>query len=82
MVPNLGCWPACFAGARELDGQSTLQNRALALLAGLALADLQEGSAGSGLEDLTDTLVGTGRALQVLVGTNLLADLLTLHKAR
>ena len=82
MVPNLGCWPACFARARALDGQSTLQDRALALLAGLALADLQEGSAGSGLEDLTDTLIGTGRALEVLVGTNLLADLLTLHRAR
>jgi hypothetical protein len=63
---------------RALDGRGSLQDRALALLAGLALADLQEGSTGSGLEDLTDTLVGTGRALEVLVGTNLLADLLTL----
>jgi hypothetical protein len=56
----------------------SLQDGALALLAGLALADLQEGSTSSGLEDLTDTLVGTGRALKVLVSTNLLADLLTL----
>lgn len=56
----------------------SLQNRALALLAGLALADLQEGSTSSGLKDLTDTLVGTSRALKVLVSTNLLANLLTL----
>lgn len=78
MFPNLGCWSGCFARAGALHGRGSLQDRALALLAGLALADLEEGSAGSGLEDLTDTLVGTGRALEVLVGTNLLADLLTL----
>lgn len=78
MFPNLGSWSVCFARAGALDGRGSLQDRALALLARLALADLEEGSAGSGLEDLTDTLVGAGRALEVLVGTNLLADLLTL----
>lgn len=30
-------------------------------------------------ENLTDTLVSLCRALEVLVGANLLADLLTLH---
>jgi len=34
--------------------------------------------AGSVLENLTDTLIGLGRALEVLVGTDLLANLLTL----
>lgn len=38
----------------------------------------QEGGAGGGLEDLPDTLVGPGRALQVLVGADLLANFLTL----
>lgn len=32
------------------------------------------------LKHLADTLVGLGRALEVLVGTNLLADLLTLFR--
>jgi hypothetical protein len=51
---------------------------ALATLALLAGAGLKQSRAGGGLEDLADTLVGTGRALEVLVGTDLLADLLTL----
>ena len=43
-----------------------------------SLATRQQGSPSSVLEDLPDTLVGLGRALEVLVGTNLLANLLTL----
>lgn len=39
----------------------------------------QESSARSVLKYLPDALVGLGRALKVLVGTDLLADLLTLH---
>ena len=38
----------------------------------------EECGAGSVLKHLADTLVGLGRALEVLVGTDLLADLLTL----
>jgi hypothetical protein len=38
----------------------------------------QEGSAGGSLEDLANTLVGSRRALEVLVGTDLLANFLTL----
>lgn len=38
----------------------------------------EEGGAGRVLEDLTDSLVGLRRALEILVCTNLLADLLTL----
>jgi hypothetical protein len=45
--------------------------------AGLGLLR-QQGSARSMFEHFTDTLVGLCRTLQVLVGTNLLADLLTL----
>lgn len=58
----------------------TLQNQALLLAALLATAgsSLEQSRTGSGLKDLADTLVGTGRALKVLVGTDLLADLLTL----
>ena len=48
-----------------------------ALLAASALSG-QESSTGSGFEDFTDSLVGLGRAFQVFVGTNLLANLLTL----
>ena len=40
----------------------------------------QQGCAGSSLEHFTHTLVGAGRALQVFVGTDLLADLLALHE--
>jgi len=38
----------------------------------------QESGSGRVLEHLADALVGLGRALEVLVGANLLADLLTL----
>lgn len=38
----------------------------------------QEGSPGGSLEDLADTVVGSCGALQVLVGTDLLPNLLTL----
>jgi hypothetical protein len=48
----------------------------------LCLLGLQQGRTGGGLEDLTDTLVGPGGALQVLVGTDLLADFLALQKTR
>jgi hypothetical protein len=62
-------------------GWCSLQKQALALLAGLlAGAGLEQSRAGGRLEDLADTLIGTGRALEVLVGTDLLADLLTLLK--
>jgi hypothetical protein len=58
----------------------SLQNQAAALLAAsLALDSLQEGSTSGSLEDFTDTLIGAGRALKVLVGTDLLADFLTLE---
>ena len=59
-----------------MKGDSTsLQDSALLL----ALARLgQKSSAGGCFEDLTDTLVGTSRALEVLVGADLLADFLTL----
>ena len=56
-------------------GKTSLQDGAL-LLALVSLG--QEGSPGGSLEDLTDTLVGSCRALEVLVGTDLLANLLTL----
>jgi hypothetical protein len=48
-------------------------------VAALAAAAGQESSAGCVLKHLADTLVGLGRALEVLVGANLLADLLTLE---
>jgi hypothetical protein len=53
-----------------------LQNEALVLLAATLLGE--EGSAGRVLEDLTDSLVGLCRTLEILVCTDLLADLLTL----
>lgn len=55
-----------------------LQDKALVLLAAAATLARQESSTGGVLEHLADTLVGLGRALEVLVGANLLADLLTL----
>lgn len=56
----------------------SLQNRALALLAAPLAAARKQSGAGGVLKHLADTLVGLGRALEVLVGTNLLADVLTL----
>lgn len=47
-------------------------------MAALAAAAGEESGACGVLENLADTLVGPGRALEVLVGTDLLADLLTL----
>lgn len=55
-----------------------LQDAALLVL-GAATAR-EQSSAGGVLEDLVDALVGLGGALEVLVGTNLLADLLTLFR--
>lgn len=52
-----------------------LENQALLLL--LASAR-QKGGAGSVLEDFSDTLTSLGRALEVLVGTDLLTNVLTL----
>lgn len=68
-----------FARARpqqlvRLENQATLAR----LAASLALSGLQESSTSGSLEDFADTLVGAGRALEVLVGANLLADFLTL----
>lgn len=39
----------------------------------------KKGGTSSGLEDLTDTLVGPGRAFEVLVRSDLLANFLTLR---
>lgn len=52
-----------------------LQNQALLALTTLAG---EQCGAGSGLENLTHAMVGLGRALEVFVGTDLLADFLTL----
>ena len=56
----------------------SLQNAALLVL-GAATARKQS-SAGGVLENLVDAFVGLGRALEVLVGTNLLANLLSLFQ--
>lgn len=57
--------------------RGSLQDQALLAALGLLLG-LQQGCAGGGLEDLTDTLICASRALKILVGANLLADFLTL----
>lgn len=54
---------------------ASLQDQALLVLLLLG----QERGAGSGFEDFADTFVGLGRALEVLVGADLLADFLTLE---
>jgi hypothetical protein len=56
-----------------------LENQAL-LVALASAASREESSASSVLEHLTNALVGLGRALEVLVGANLLTNLLTLFK--
>jgi hypothetical protein len=56
-----------------------LQDKALGVVLLASLAG-QESRSGRVLEHLTDALVGLGRALEVLVGANLLADLLALFK--
>jgi hypothetical protein len=55
-------------------GPARLQDQAL-LAAATPLLSWGEGSTGSVLKDLTDTLVGLGRALDVLLGTDLVLDL-------
>lgn len=69
-----------FARARPPQQLIRLENQAALarLAASLALNGLQESSTSGSLEDFTDTLVGAGGALKVLVGTDLLADFLTL----
>lgn len=57
-----------------------LQDAALATALRLLSAARHEGGTGGVLEDLTDTLVGAGRAFEVLVGADLLTDLFTLNK--
>lgn len=52
-----------------------LQNQALLALSTLAG---EQSSTGGGLEHLTHAVVGLGRAFEILVGTDLLADFLTL----
>ena len=59
---------------------SPLQDAALATALLRLSAARHEGGTGGVLEDLTDTLVGAGRAFEVLVGADLLTDLLTLDK--
>lgn len=61
-------------GAQEV--RDPLQDQALVLC--LATFPLQQGSASGVLKHLPDALVGLGRALEVLVRTNLLADFLAL----
>lgn len=53
-----------------------LQDAALLVLG--AAAARQQGGTGGVLENFADALVGLGRALEVLVGADLLADFLTL----
>ena len=65
--------PGC--GGRKKDPESAdLHNHALLLL----LFPCEQGSAGSMLEHFSDTLVGLGGALEILLGTNLLSDVLGL----
>lgn len=75
---NAGSSRSTYACA-PLRGASRrpLQNKTL-LVALAALAAGQQGSPSGVLKHLTDTLVGLGRALEVLVGRDLLTDLLTL----
>ena len=56
-----------------------LQNQAFLALSGPAG---QQGGTSSGFEDFADPLVGLGRALEIFVGTNLLANFLTLNDSR
>jgi hypothetical protein len=63
-----------------MDGRkdrTCLQNKAL-LVALAAAGAGHEGGAGGVLKDLTDTVAGSGRALQILVGTDLLSNSLSL----
>lgn len=63
-----------------MDGRkdkTSLQNKAL-LVAALAAGARHEGGTSGMLKDLTNTVAGSGRALQVLVGTDLLSNGLSL----
>jgi hypothetical protein len=57
-------------------GESTNLQDAALLLALVGLG--QESSTGGGLKHLADAFIGACRALEVLVGSDLLADFLTL----
>jgi hypothetical protein len=74
-VPTVCSGRTTSTAGRSLQDQARL----LGLTPAAALGDLQQSCASGGLEDLLDTVACTGRALQVLVGTDLLADLLTLY---
>ena len=65
-------------GPEPFRNVGRLEDHAFALVAGTGAFAGEQSSARSMLEDLTHTLVRLGRTLKVLVGTNLLADLLTL----
>ena len=62
----------------EHHSETYLQNYAVRLLAGTGLAE--ERSTGSGLEHLTNALTRHGRALQVVLRTNLLRNRHSLRK--
>lgn len=57
------------------EDRDNLQNEALLALAALSS---EESSAGGRFKHLTHTVVGLGRAFEILVGADLLADFLTL----
>lgn len=64
-----------------MDGRkdkTSLQDKAL-LVAALAAGAGHEGGTSGVLKDLTDTVAGSGRALQVLVGSDLLSNGLSLN---
>ena len=61
--------------ALVVNAGGNLQNQALLALATLAC---QKSRTSCGLEHLTNTVVGLGRAFEIFVCTNLLADFLTL----
>lgn len=73
-------WVSCCVIVSRLFGALLLPGGYLqdqTLLALSALAGQQSGASG-GLKDLTDAVVGLGRAFEVFVGTDLLANFLTL----
>lgn len=55
-----------------------LQDRALLAFTALSC---QQSSTGGAFKDFANSLVGLGRALEVFVGPNLLADFLTLDRS-
>lgn len=72
---DVGGW-ACVQTSRSAG--MYLEQVALVLLAAASAARQKGGTSGV-LKDLTDSLVRLGRALEVLVGADLLANLLTLY---